>query len=539
MRAGSGGFSAAAASVRASVAENDAPAVFPAAKPCGGATTGRAATPATPSLSSSPRRAATMELLAPAGGREQLEYAVHFGADAVYLASERFGMRRRAENFAEADIADAVAFAHARGVRVYVTANTLMNDSDVDDLPRYFALLADAGVDAVIVSDLGALSIARRAAPGLGIHLSTQASCMNAQAARAYYDLGVRRIVVAREMSLAQIAELRRRIPDDLQIEAFAHGAMCMAYSGRCLISDYLAGPARGANVGRCAQPCRWEYSLVERTRPGQRFDVVEDERGSAIMSSRDMNMLAHIDELSAAGVNSLKIEGRAKGAYYAAAVTNAYRHVLDGAPADRWQAELETTSHRPWSTGFYYGQPGQSVGDVQYERAYHMAACVESCEPAGPGDAALASVESGPIAAALAPEGASVSAFASDAGSFPASCGVLGAASAPPPDAPSWRVTLACRNRFREGEELEVLSPASDVFRVAARGLLWHAAPEADVSEVERRGGGVALGPDPGREGGLLVRVDVANRTMERYSILSPRPLAEGDILRIARPGQ
>lgn len=422
-----------------------------------------------------------MELLAPAGGREQLEYAIHFGADAVYLASDRYGMRRRADNFSEDELADAIAYAHDRGVKVHVTVNVVMTDGDIDDLPRYFRFLEQAGADAVIVSDLGAIAIARAAAPGLEIHLSTQASCENAASARAYYELGVRRIVVAREMSLEAIAELRRRIPDDLQIEAFVHGAMCMAYSGRCLISDYLTG--RGANVGHCTQPCRWKYALVEETRPGEYFPVVEDERGSFIMSSHDMNMLAHLDALAEAGVDSVKIEGRAKGAYYVASVVNAYRHVLDGEPADRWAAELETTSHRPWCTGFYFGQPGQNQGSVEYDRAYQMVACVTEGERGG--------------------------------------------------------ARVLCRNRFAVGDTVEVLSPGLPVRSFGIGDIVWHAGPHADLAEVEKKGVGELIGPDPAVPGGHLVRVAVANRTMETYSIVAPFALDERDILRAYRPEQ
>lgn len=418
-----------------------------------------------------------MELLAPAGGREQLEYAIHFGADAVYLAGERFGMRKRADNFTEAELPDAIAYAHAHGVRVHVTVNTVMTDADTDDLPRYFRFLAQAGADAVIVGDLGAISICREVAPELEIHLSTQASCENAASARAYYELGVRRVVVAREMSLDAIAEMRRRMPADMQLEAFVHGAMCMAYSGRCLISDYLTG--RGANVGHCTQPCRWKYALVEETRPGEYFPVVEDDRGSFIMSSHDMNMLAHLDALAAAGVDSIKIEGRAKGAYYVASVVNAYRHVLDGEPAENWEPELETTSHRPWCTGFYFGYPGQNQGSVEYARAYQMVACVE--------------------------EGG----------------------------------TVLCRNRFAAGDTVEVLSPGQPVRTFELGEMVWHARPDADLAEVEKKATGEVMGPDPNCPGGHLVRVRVANRTMESYTVKAPFPLRPRDILRAYRPEQ
>ena len=427
-----------------------------------------------------------MELLAPAGGWEQLEYAVHFGADAVYLASQRYGMRRRADNFSEDDLPRVVEYAHAHGVDVHVTVNTMMTDADTDDLPRYFGVLEAAGVDAVIVGDMGALAIARSAAPHVAIHLSTQASCMNAEAAKLYASIGVSRIVLAREMSLEAIAEMRRRLPEEIELEAFVHGAMCMAYSGRCLISDHLAG--RGANVGHCAQPCRWKYALVEETRLGQYFPVEQDDRGSFIMSSNDMNMLSHLQELADAGVNSVKIEGRAKGAYYVASTVNAYRHVLDGASADAWQAELETTSHRPYSTGFYFGDPGQNQGTVEYARSHQMVARVLGC--AAEGDALF-------------------------------------------------RAEVLCRNRFFEGEELEVISPDADVRTVRVENLRWHAAPETDLSDIERDGIGRLVGPDPSCEGGTLVAVGVANRTMERYSFTVPFELHERDILRIRRAGQ
>lgn len=326
-----------------------------------------------------------MELLAPAGGMEQLECAIHFGADAVYMAGRRYGMRKRASNFDDAGLAAAIELAHSHGVKAYITANTLMKDDDVAGLPSYFAMLQDAGADAAIVSDMGALAICKRVAPKLELHLSTQASCMNAEAAKAYYDLGVRRVVVAREMSLSDIARMRKSIPDDLEIEAFVHGAMCMAYSGRCLMSDYMAGPQRGANSGHCTQPCRWKYTVVEETRPGEPIEIIEDGEASFIMSSTDMNMLSHLRELSEAGVDSIKIEGRAKGAYYVASAVNAYRHVLDGEDAGVWQAELETTSHRPYSTGFYFGAPGQNQGTKEYARDYQMVArvvaCSRSCE--------------------------------------------------------------------------------------------------------------------------------------------------------------
>ncbi len=469
-----------------------------------------------------------MELLAPAGGMEQLECAIHFGADAVYLAGKRFGMRRRATNFDDAGIAKAVDFAHKHGAKVYVTANTLMKDADIAALPDYFAMLQDAGVDAAIVSDMGALALCKRVAPKLDLHLSTQASCMNAEAAKAYYDLGVSRVVVAREMSLADIARMRENIPDDLEIEAFVHGAMCMAYSGRCLMSDYMAGPKRGANNGHCAQPCRWKYTLVEETRPDEPFTVVEDDGGSFIMSSTDMNMLSHLRELSEAGVDSIKIEGRAKGAYYVASAVNAYRHVLDGQDAAAWQAELETTSHRPYSTGFYFGAPGQNQGKKEYARDYQMVARVvaTASQPAEawPADG-LAKRREKIAADPYAEKKGCVSVDFID-----------GLAASP---AQPHRVRVACRNRFFEGEALEVLSSGRDVFTIRPTRIVWHAGPDADPDDAEKRREGAIAGADPQVIGGTLCTMNVANRTMEEYSFDCDAELHEGDILRVLRSDQ
>ena len=514
-----------------------------------------------------------MELLAPAGGMEQLECAVHFGADAVYLAGKRFGMRRRASNFDDAGIASAVKFAHEHGVKVFVTANTLMKDGDVAALPDFFAMLQDAGVDAAIVSDMGALSICKRTAPKLELHLSTQASCMNAEAAKAYYDLGVSRVVVAREMSLSDIARMRESIPDDLEIEAFVHGAMCMAYSGRCLMSDYMVSPSRGANNGHCAQPCRWKYTVVEETRPGEPFSVIEEDGGSFIMSSTDMNMLSHVRELSEAGVDSIKIEGRAKGAYYVASAVNAYRHVLDGEPADAWQAELETTSHRPYSTGFYFGTPGQNQGVKEYARDYQMVARVVSCGKNAPSLAAGGQVDasspatgeaagnvSRPFPQAVVANQADVpGCYAAEIQSWPES-GIAARRQAIASDpyaekkgcvslsfidelaaspAQAYRAVVMCRNRFFEGETLEVLSPGRGVFTIQPTRLVWHAADDASPDDVERRREGVLAGADPRVVGGTLCAVNVANRTMETYSFDCGEELRAGDILRVLRTDQ
>ncbi len=327
-----------------------------------------------------------MELLAPAGGPEQLRAAVRFGADAVYLAGRRWGMRARATNFDDDELREAVAYAHAHGVSVHVTLNTLMFDEDTDELPAYLRILDEAAVDAVIVADLGALLLAREHAPHVAVHVSTQVSVTNARAAQEYAKLGASRIVLAREMTLERIAELHRRVGDAIELEAFAHGAMCVAVSGRCLLSSALVGPERSASCGNCTQPCRWTWSLVEETRPNLPMKLEADEHGSYILSANDLCMLEHLDELARAGVASIKIEGRNKGAYYVAAVVNAYRHVLDGEDPASWLGELEATSHRPFSTGFFFGNPTQNPGHAEYARDRLLVAVAQGSLPAADG---------------------------------------------------------------------------------------------------------------------------------------------------------
>lgn len=274
-----------------------------------------------------------IELLAPAGGMEQLKAAINFGADAVYMAGKAFGMRAKACNFDYDEIEEAVKLAHDNNVSVYVTCNVLMHENNLDSLEKHFISLAKAGVDAFIVGDLGAMSKAKKVAPQVDIHISTQASVANSAAAIEYIKLGAKRIILAREMTLADIKEMRQNLDKqgykDIELEAFVHGAMCMSVSGRCLISSYLTG--RSANKGLCTQPCRWSYNLVEEKRPGQNFEISEDDFGTYIMNSMDMNMIEHLDDLKDAGLSSIKIEGRNKKALYVATVINAYRHVLDG----------------------------------------------------------------------------------------------------------------------------------------------------------------------------------------------------------------
>ena len=285
------------------------------------------------------------ELLAPAGDWEKLQMAVLYGADAVYLAGTSFGMRSFAGNFSDEELPRAVEYAHRRGVKVHATVNTMPRSGEVDRLPEHLEKLNDAGVDALILADLGAFTLAGKYAPRCQRHISTQQSIANYACAQAWFDLGAQRVVLAREMTLQDIAILRDKTPPELEIEAFVHGAMCMSVSGRCLLSNYMTG--RDSNRGACAQPCRYQYALMEEKRPGEYFPVFEDEKGTYIMNSRDMCMIDHLDDLMAAGVDCLKIEGRAKSAYYAAIVTGAYRHVLDDAAAEQVVAASHSTLDR------------------------------------------------------------------------------------------------------------------------------------------------------------------------------------------------
>lgn len=324
------------------------------------------------------------ELLAPAGDMECLCAALDFGADAVYLAGQMFGMRTAPSNFTREELQTAVALAHARGVRVYVTCNTVPRNKEIDLLPDYLAFLQEAGVDALIVTDLGVIDLAKRYAPKAELHVSTQAGITNYAAANAFYQLGAKRVVLARETTMEEIAEIRAKTPKDLEIEAFVHGAMCMSFSGRCLLSNYMAG--RDANRGACAQPCRWKYALVEEKRPGQYMPIYQEGEGSYILNSKDMCMVRHLPELLRAGVTSLKIEGRAKSSYYVAVTTNAYRWALDeleqhpDTPVSPWIVEeLDKISHRPYSTGFYLGgEPGQETVQGGYVRNYEVIAVCE-----------------------------------------------------------------------------------------------------------------------------------------------------------------
>lgn len=328
-----------------------------------------------------------LELLSPAGDMERLKMAVLYGADAVYLAGTSFGMRSFAGNFSPEELPAAVKFAHDHGVKCHVTVNTMPRNEEVDQLPQYLEQLDDAGVDALIVADLGAFTLAGKYAPHCQRHISTQQSVANYACAQAWYDLGATRVVLARELSLPEIIRIREKVPQELEIETFGHGAMCVSYSGRCLLSNYMTG--RDANRGACAQPCRYQYALMEEKRPGEYFPIFEDEKGTYILNSRDMCMIDHLKELMDAGVDCIKIEGRAKSAYYAAIVTGAYRHCIDDVAAGRpvdpvWREEVEHVSHRIYSTGFYFGEPGQYVENSRYIRQWQICAKVESCDVNG-----------------------------------------------------------------------------------------------------------------------------------------------------------
>lgn len=327
------------------------------------------------------------ELLCPAGDMEKLKMAVLYGADAVYLGGTSFGMRSFAGNFDRDELPEAVRYAHSHGVRAHVTVNTMPRNEETAKLPEYLRSLDAAGVDALIVADLGVFTMAGKYAPNCERHISTQQSIANYACAQAWYDLGAQRVVLARELSLPEIREIRARVPEKLELETFCHGAMCVSYSGRCLLSNYMTG--RDSNRGECAQPCRYQYALMEEKRPGEYFPVFEDEKGTYIMNSRDMCMIDHLDDLMDAGIDCLKIEGRAKSAYYAAIVTGAYRHVLDDLEAGRapdpvWRDEVEHVSHRHYSTGFFYGQPGQYTENSRYLREWQICAVVERCDADG-----------------------------------------------------------------------------------------------------------------------------------------------------------
>lgn len=329
------------------------------------------------------------EILAPAGDRERLDAALLYGADAVYLSGTRFGMRRAPANFTNDELREAIAAAHAQARRAYVTVNVLPRNGEMEELPAYLAWLDDCGADAIIAADLGVMSLARRYAPHCELHVSTQLGIVNYVTAQMLYDMGATRVVLARELSLDEIADIRAKTPSALQLEAFVHGAMCMAYSGRCLLSTYLTG--RDGNHGDCAQPCRWGYQLIEPTRPHHPMTVEEEAGETHLLNAYDLCMIEHIPALHRAGIDSFKIEGRAKAAFYVAGITNAYRQAVDdyaksGCSADYqvpdWlREEPGKVSHRPYGTGFFFGQPLQNTVTNSYIRTHQAAAVVTGYE--------------------------------------------------------------------------------------------------------------------------------------------------------------
>ncbi len=330
------------------------------------------------------------ELLSPVGDMERLDSALNFGADAIYIGGSAYGMRASSQNFTFDNMKIVTERAHKKGIKVYLTCNTLPTNSEMEAMPEFVTYAAMSDVDAFIVSDVGVLNLVKKYVPNAEIHISTQAGIVNYASANAFYEMGASRVVLARELSLDDIKRIRDKTPDKLEIEAFVHGAMCMSFSGRCTISNYLTN--RDANRGECSQPCRWQYYLMEEKRPGEYFPVFEDNQGTYILNSKDMCMINHIDKLIDAGISSFKIEGRAKSSYYVAVVTNAYRHAIDyflnngkmPSGSDAWMLdEVYKVSHREYTEGFYFGRPndGQCYKSGGYVRNFDIAGIINSCK--------------------------------------------------------------------------------------------------------------------------------------------------------------
>lgn len=404
-----------------------------------------------------------LELLSPSGDMERLKLALKFGADAIYVGGEQFGMRTNPSNFKADELKTAVELVHSAGKKLYLTCNTLPRNDEIDVLPEYLRYVAEIGVDALIIADMGVLSLAKKYAPDVDIHMSTQVGIVNYQAANALYELGAKRIVTARELSLDEIKTIRDKTNSNLEIEVFVHGAMCMSFSGRCILSDYMVG--RDANRGDCAQPCRWKYHLVEETRPGQYFPINQDENGTYIFNSRDLCMIEHISDLDRAGIDSFKIEGRAKSEYYTAIVTYAYRNAIDeyiaaGRPENfkpsQWILdEMEKMSHREYTAGFNFGpiKNGQVLDSGGYIRHWDVCALFKSYK--------------------------------------------------------NGRLTVSQRNRFYQGDELEVVEPNKKPYKIIVKELY----NENDGEFVE-----------------------VANKATDTYSFSCDIPVSPDAIFRVKR---
>lgn len=367
------------------------------------------------------------ELLAPGGSLEKLKAAIDYGADAVYIGGDAFSLRVAAENFSIEDMKEGLKYAHDRGKKVYLTANIIPHNDDIPEFEKFVEEIRPLGFDAVLIADLGLFGMMRELAPEIPIHVSTQANNTNYKTALMWHKMGAERVVLGREMSFKEIAQFRENIPEDLELEAFVHGAMCISYSGRCLLSNYMTG--RDSNLGACAHPCRWNYSLVEEKRPGEYFKVEENERGTFIFNSKDLCTIEHIPELIESGITSLKIEGRVKTAFYVATVVGAYRREIDRYLADPEnyvfnKAELDElckVSHRPYTTGFYFGKPDETAQVYEtssYIRDYELVGIVKSY------------------------------------------------------DAGSGRMTVTQRNRFFEGDEIEIMQPMKPYITVKAENM-------------------------------------------------------------------
>lgn len=328
------------------------------------------------------------ELLAPAGNLEKLKTAINFGADAVYLGGSKLNLRAFADNFSKEELLEGINYAHTRNKKVYVTINVFPHNEDLIGIEDYLRELYDAKVDAIIVSDPGIISMSMEVVPKLEIHLSTQANTVNWKSAEFWYKQGIKRVVLAREMSLNEIKEIRKKLPEDFEIEAFVHGSMCMSYSGRCVLSNYMTG--RDSNRGQCAQPCRYKYYLMEEKRPGEYFPVFEDEKGTYILNSKDLCMIDHIPELVESGINSFKIEGRMKSSYYVGSVVKSYRQAIDAyfenkdnyVLNEEWRKNLLKASHRKYYTGFYFGdKESQIFESSSYIRDFDIVGIVKQYE--------------------------------------------------------------------------------------------------------------------------------------------------------------